>query len=60
MRKRSLRVLVLTAMAGTVLQFGGCGINMDRILGSVVDHFIWEFAEPFVGDLTGAVTGLTE
>ncbi len=59
MKKRSLKILVLTAMAGTVMQFGGC-INFDRVLGSFVDHMVFEFVEPFVGDLTGAVTGLVE
>ncbi len=56
--KKSKKSWAMVVLAGTLFQFVGC--NWNRILGSLVDHTIFEFVEPFIGGLTGAVTGETE
>jgi len=56
MKKLSNKGKALIALASMGMLFGGCPINFDRILGSTVDHLVFEFIEPFVGDLTGALT----
>lgn len=59
MKSKSLRKFVALAMFGSMFGlFGGC--NFNRIIGSLVDHTIFEFVEPFIGDALGAVTGLVE
>lgn len=48
------------AMCGMMFggMFGGC--NFQRILAGVVDHTVFSFVQPFIGDLTGALTGEEE
>ena len=61
MKKKSMKrfMVLAVAMCGTMFQLGGC-INFNRILASTVDHVAFEFLEPFIGSLTGALTGETE
>ncbi len=43
MRKKTLKAIALTTMAGMLFQFGGC-LNLDQLLRQSVVYLALEFA----------------
>lgn len=56
MGTKSFKAFALAAMAGTMLQFGGC-INLNRVLNSLVDHTLVGLLTPLLPDLSGLLGG---
>lgn len=56
MRKSTLKGAALAALAGTVLQFGGC-LNLNRLVGSILDHAVYNVVSPFIPDVSGILGG---
>ena len=56
MSAKSYKAFALAAMAGTLLQFGGC-INLNRLLNSIVDHTVFNLVSPLLPDLSGVLGG---
>lgn len=59
MRKKTMKVAVLAAMAGTLLQFGGClgGLLQQAALHVVVDQITSLVPDLGLGDLFGGDAG---
>ena len=60
MRKKTLRLAALAAVAGTLLQFGGClgGNFLQQVMTEVAAETVAGFIPDFSGLLGGILPGL--